>query len=863
MAKLTPMMQQYITLKEEYPDCILMFRLGDFYEMFFDDAKTAARELELVLTGRDCGLEERAPMCGVPHHAVDTYIARLIEKGYKAAICDQLEDPALAKGIVKRGVTRVVTPGTVVEDAMLTETENNYILSVCYEADTVGLCYCDVSTGEFCVIDKLPASRIVNEITRINPKEMIAGDSSVKTVLQLLPKAHLRNTFVNPYFDWAYEYKTALLALTTHFKIQNLASFDCGDMHAAVCAAGALIQYLRDTQKNALLHINRIQPVRESAYMALDNTTIRNLELVQTLMSGGKKGSLLWLLDQTKTALGARLLKKYVLQPLKNLDEIERRLAAVEEIYQNLYLKESLTEKMSGIYDLERIISRISYGTIDAKDCISLKNSAKMLPEIKQLLNSVCSPLLADLNSQIDDLADLEALLEQSICEDAPASLTDGNLIKRGYNAEIDRLIEASEQGKNWLAELENREREATGIKNLKVRYNKVFGYYIEVTKFYLSLVPYRYMRKQTLANCERYITEELKEMEDTILGAEERRAQLEYQTFLSIREVLAQNITRIQACAAAVAALDVLQSFARVAYENGYTRPQISDDGVLNIQNGRHPVVEKMLKGEFVPNNAHLDNAQENMLLITGPNMAGKSTYMRQIGLTVLMAHIGCFVPAECAQICLVDRIFTRVGASDDLASGQSTFMVEMNELANILNNATAKSLLILDEIGRGTSTIDGLSIAWASVEYIIKNLKAKTLFATHYHELVELENVLPGIRNYSVSVREIGQEIVFLHKIIDGGTDKSFGIEVARLAGLPKEVIAQAKAILGKLQNYEISITETQAGQGRTPAPAEPPVLPACIKRLVKLDTDTLTPLEALNLVDTLKKELLQYEQ
>ena len=639
--------------------------------------------------------------------------------------------------------------------------------------------------------------------------------------------------------------------------MKSLSGFGCEGMDDAVCSAGALMQYLKDTQKNTLLHITHIKALKETAYMVLDPNTRRNLELTQTLMEGSKKGSLLWLLDQTKTAMGGRLLKKFILQPLKKIDEIDARLDAVAEIKQNLYLRNSLSDYLSGIYDLERIITRISYGTIDAKDCLSLKSSIAALPYLKGILEEAASPLLTDIYENLDDLADLHQLLEQAINEDAPNGIMDGNIIKRGYHAEIDALIDASVNGKNWLVELEAKEREETGIKTLKVRYNRVFGYYIEVTKSYLPQVPYRYLRKQTLANCERYITEELKEMEDTILGAEEKRNALEYQVFLEIRDKLAQNVSRMQGCAQRIALLDVLQSMAAVAYDNNYVRPRMSNDGTLNIKNGRHPVVESILQQGFVPNDAQLDHGQHNMLLITGPNMAGKSTYMRQVGLIVLMAHMGSFVPADEAQICLVDRVFTRVGASDDLASGQSTFMVEMNELANILNNATQNSLLILDEIGRGTSTTDGLSIAWASVEYILQKLHAKTLFATHYHELVELENMFSGIKNYSVAVKELGNDIVFLHKIIEGGTDRSFGIEVAKLAGLPQQVITRANVFLNQLQNYEMSITGDSPADTGKAVPQEA-TMPKAVSRLKGMNVDTLTPIEALNLVYTIKKEL-----
>ncbi|MEG0594389.1 MAG: DNA mismatch repair protein MutS [Christensenella sp.] len=855
MAELTPMMKQYLELKEEYPDCILMFRLGDFYEMFFEDAQTAARVLEIALTGRNCGLEERAPMCGVPHHAVNNYISKLIENGYKVAICDQLEDPRIAQGIVKRGITRVVTPGTVVENSILNESENNYILCVHYHKEGFGLSYCDVSTGEFCVTELADEQELFNEMTRLNPKEILVADSHIKDFLVLVEKTRFKNTFINPYFDRSFDEKTAFTVLCGHFKVKSLTGFGCEEMHTAICAAGALMQYLIDTQKNALLHITTIKSQNDKTYMVLDPSTRRNLELTQTLMESGKKGSLLWLLDKTQTAMGARLLKKMLLQPLLNIDAINERLDAVGEIKENLYLRNSLIDYLGSIYDLERIISRISYGTIDAKDCLSLKRSIAALPMVRKLLESTKSSLLQDIYKNTDDLKDLFTLLDNAINEDAPVGIMDGNIIKVGYDAEIDKLISASKNGKMWLAELEKREKEETGIKNLKISYNKVFGYFIEVTKSNLAQVPYRYLRKQTLTNCERYITEELKDMEDTILGAEERRSTLEYEMFVKIRDTLGANVARIQSCAARIALLDAVQSFACVAYENGYTRPQMAEDGILEIKNGRHPVVESIRKQEFVPNDAMLNSDTQNMLLITGPNMAGKSTYMRQVGLIVLMAHIGCFVPASSAHICMVDRIFTRVGASDDLASGQSTFMVEMNELANILNNATKKSLLILDEIGRGTSTTDGLSIAWASVEYIITKLHAKTLFATHYHELVELEHMFSGIRNYSVAVKEMGHDIIFLHKIIKGGTDRSFGVDVAKLAGLPSAVIARARIFLDQLQEYEISLSGGISEKNTTPPKIE---LPECVKKISKVNIDTLTPIEALNLVYMLKKEL-----
>jgi len=858
MAELTPMMQQYIKIKEEYSDCILLFRLGDFYEMFFDDAKTVSAELDLVLTGRDCGLEERAPMCGVPYHAVDTYVNRLLQAGHKVAICDQLEDPAQAQGMVKRGVTRVITPGTVTEPAMLSDTDNNYILSVYRYDTTAGICYADVSTGEFVSYSiQGNGAALQGEIARISPKEMICPKKEEEWAAAFLEDPRLKSVYFSPYFDWAFEYDTAERLLKEHFNTAGLQSFGIADQPAAVRAAGALISYLKETQKNSLSHINTIRVPALSDILVIDPTAARNLEITQTIMDGNKKGSLLWLLDKTKTSLGARLLKRLLLRPLRDAGQINARLDAVEELRDGTAYLQSIQEALSGVFDLERLLSRISYGSLNARDCNSLKHSLSRLPGIRQILSGRELPLLESLFGQMDALTDIHSLLEASINEDPPAGLRDGNIIKDGFNPETDRLRKASREGKQWLLQLESKEKELTGIKNLKIGYNKVFGYFLEVTKSYQNLVPYRYIRKQTLANCERYITDELKEMEDTILNAEDKLSQLEYGIFLEIRAQLAQAVPRIQKTAQAVAMLDVLQSLAAVAYEFGYTRPQINSNGKIYLKDGRHPVIEKIMKQSFVPNDVTLDMKENNLLLITGPNMAGKSTYMRQVGLIVIMAHIGSFVPASIARISLVDRIFTRVGASDDLASGQSTFMVEMNELASILRNATRSSLIILDEIGRGTSTIDGLSIAWATVEYLLAHIGAKTLFATHFHELIELENKYTGIKNYSIAVREFGREIVFLHKIIKGGTDKSFGVEVARLAGLPGELTENAKIMLNRLNKNETSILEDKNGSSTdTDKTAESHQ--KIIKRIQKTDINALTPLEALNMLSAFAEEL-----
>ncbi len=856
MAQLTPMMQQYLKIKEEFSDCILLFRLGDFYEMFFDDAKLASVELELVLTGRDCGLEERAPMCGVPYHAVETYINRLISKNHKVAICDQLEDPSQAQGMVKRGVTRVITPGTVTESSMLTDTENSYIMSVCEDEGVTGISYADVSTGEFIAYEIAGnGGALLGEISRLSPKEVICPEKSGRMMGELLSDFRFKNIYLNPYFDWAYGPDSAQKTLETHFQTANLKGFGIEGMNAAICAAGGLMRYLMDTQMNSLSHINKLRVPDMNENMVIDPTAARNLELTHTIIEGSKKGSLLWLLDKTKTSLGARLLKKIILRPLNDLDGINARLDAVAEIKGDITLMESLQTALTGVYDLERLLSRVSYGSLNARDCVSLKHSLSRLPLIKDTMNETDAPLLVELRDRIDPLKDIEGLLEAAIEDDPPAGLRDGNIIKEGYNDEVDRLREASRRGKDWLLELEAKERELTGIKNLKVGYNKVFGYYLDVTKSYQNLVPDRYIRKQTLANCERYVTEELKEMEDTILNAEDKRCQLEYGVFLEVRAALEETLPRIQETAHAVALLDVLQSFASVAYEYNFVRPQMGANGKIYIKDGRHPVIEKIMKQSFVPNDVLLDMKENNLLLITGPNMAGKSTFMRQVGLIVIMAHIGSFVPASIARISLVDRIFTRVGASDDLAAGQSTFMVEMNELASILNNATKNSLIILDEIGRGTSTIDGLSIAWATVEYLLSKIGAKTLFATHYHELVELENRYSQVKNYSIAVREFGREIVFLHKIVKGGTDKSFGVEVARLAGLPGELTENAKKMLTRLNNHEISILDEEKTEESKQQPQD---FEKIIKRLKKIDVNTLTPLEALNMLSQLSEEL-----
>ena len=857
-ANLTPMMQQYLTLKEKYSDCLLFFRLGDFYEMFFEDALTAARELDIVLTGRDCGLEERAPMCGVPYHSVDTYISRLIEKGYKVAVCEQLTDPALAKGLVERDVVRVYTPGTVIEESMLNERKNNYIAALFLCANTLGLAYCDVSTGEF-TVSEFTSEKWVDELTdelaRVQPTEIIANDALF--LQETLVKRLQKNSFLECYASWAFEQEQADTRLCAHFHVASLSCFGCEKLASAISAAGALLAYLEETQKNSLAHIRKINVLRRTLYMGLDASTRRNLELTQPLrFEGSKKGTLLYLLDKTLTAMGARLLRAWLEQPLQNMDDINARLDAVEELLKKQSTREALRSALNAIYDIERLCSRIAYGTVHARDCDALRASLARLPKVLETISTLEAGEFRRIATNLDPMEDICALLNAAIVENPPISIKEGGVIRDGFNQEVDSLRSAARDGKSWIAKMEADERTATGIKNLKIGYNRVFGYYIDVTKSYQNLVPYNYQRKQTLANSERYITPELKELEEKIVGAEEKLVSLEYKLFLTLRETLAGCIERLQQDAKLISELDVYRALAQVAFENDYCRPAMQKKGAIHIVDGRHPVVERTLKDSFVPNNTLLDQKENRLLILTGPNMAGKSTYMRQVALIVLMAHVGSFVPAKKAAITVTDRIFTRVGASDNLASGQSTFMVEMSEVSNILNNATANSLLILDEIGRGTSTFDGLSIAWAVLEYIADTAKcgAKTLFATHYHELTELEGKLPGIKNYRISVKEVGDDIIFLRRIVRGGADKSFGVQVARLAGLPDEVIKRAKELLRELEAADINrgiVAELHApaddAQQLTlfgsPAPDD------IVESLKQMNVDALTPLEALN--------------
>ena len=810
MAELTPMMQQYMKTKEEYKDCILFYRLGDFYEMFFDDALTASKELEITLTGKSCGLDERAPMCGVPYHAVDSYLNRLVSKGYKVAICEQVEDPKLTKGIVKREVIRVVTPGTNLDTQGLDETKNNYIMCIVYIADRYGLSVADVTTGEYLVTELDSAGKLMDELYKFMPSEIICNEPFYMSGLNLDDLKNRLHMAIYALDSWYFDDALCRQTLEEHFKVKSLDGLGLADYDCGVIASGALLKYLEETQKNSLSHLSRLTGYSAGNYMMLDSSTRRNLELVETLREKQKRGSLLWVLDKTRTAMGARTLRKYVEQPLIDKGSIIRRLDAVEELKDHAISREEIREYLNPVYDLERLVGRITYQSANPRDMIAFQTSLSMLPSIKYILEEMTSDLLKEIYEDLDPLEDLCALVETAIIEDPPIAMKEGGIIKEGYNEEVDRLRKAKSAGKSWLAELEAKEREKTGIKNLRIRYNKVFGYYLEVTNSFKNLVPDYYTRKQTLANAERYIIPELKELEDTILGAEDKLCALEYELYCEVREKIAGELERIQKTARAVAKLDVLASLALVAERNNYVRPKINEKGVIDIRDGRHPVVEKMIPNEmFIANDTYLDDKKQRISIITGPNMAGKSTYMRQTALIVLMAQLGSFVPASSANIGLVDRIFTRVGASDDLASGQSTFMVEMNEVANILRNATSRSLLILDEIGRGTSTFDGLSIAWAVVEYISNSrlLGAKTLFATHYHELTELEGKIDNVNNYCIAVKEKGDEIVFLRKIVKGGADKSYGIQVAKLAGVPDTVIARAKEIVEELISADIT--------------------------------------------------------
>lgn len=866
MASMTPMMRQYLQLKEKYSDCLLFFRLGDFYEMFFDDAKTASRELELTLTGRDCGLEERAPMCGVPYHSVNTYITKLIDKGYKVAICEQLTDPALSQGLVERDVIRVITPGTVIETQMLNDKENNYIAAVYLKRagknPSCSIAYSDVSTGEFCVTSfegSDISSDLFNELVGISPRELIANSEMFED--ELLLKRIKARFYTEQAEQRAFDIKRGTEKLCRHFGVATLQGFGIRNDSPDIAAAGALLGYLEDTQKNALTHITRITKIRRSEFMGIDAATRRNLELTEPLrFDGSKKNTLLYVLDKTETAMGGRLLRKWIERPLQIEEQINERLNAVEAILDAAREREVLAAALSDVYDIERLCSRIAYGTVTPKDCLSLCSTLAALPLIYAAANSFACSKLQSLAARIDPMTEIAELLKSAINDDAGISVKDGNIIKSGYNAEVDELRSLAENGGKWLRDFESAEKTRTGIKTLKVSYNRVFGYYIEVSKSYAGSVPLEYQRKQTLANSERYITPQLKEAEEKILSAKENCIQLEYRLFTEIREKLSDCLSALKLNSAVIAELDAFCSFAKAAVANGYVRPRINTKGRISITDGRHPVVEPGMKDAFVPNSTDMNMQNDRLIILTGPNMAGKSTYMRQVALITLMAHLGSFVPAKAANICITDRIFTRVGASDSLSTGQSTFMVEMSEMANILNNATSRSLLIIDEIGRGTSTFDGLSIAWAVLEYISNPEKcgAKALFATHYHELTELEGRLSGVKNYRISVKEIGDNIIFLRKIVRGGADKSFGIQVAKLAGLPAALIERAKNILSELEASDINNASrrvkaedkpTQMSMiGETGADADE-VCAGVIAELAKMDADRMTPMEALS--------------
>lgn len=811
LAQLTPMMQQYVETKEKYKDCILFYRLGDFYEMFFEDAVTASRELEITLTGKDCGQEERAPMCGVPYHSVEGYLNKLISKGYKVAICEQVEDPKLAKGLVKREVVRIVTPGTNLNTQALDESKNNYLMCIVYIADRYGISIVDITTGTYLVTEVDTSRKLLDEINKFCPTEIICNHSFYVSGLDLEDLKYRLGITIYSLESWYFNDDSCRNTLLKHFKTTTFEGIGLQDYNCGIIASGALLLYLLETQKNSLEHLTAITPYSTERFMILDSSTRRNLELVETLREKQKKGSLLWVLDKTKTAMGARLLRSYVEQPLIEKDAINKRLDAITELNKDYITREELREYLNPVYDLERLISKISYKTANPRDLTAFQSSLSMLPSISYLMKGFKTPLLQEIYNQLDTLEDLCELIAGSIMEEPPLTLKDGGMIKDGYHKEIDHLRKAKSEGKTWLAELEAKEREKTNIKNMKIKYNKIFGYYLEVTNSYKDMVPEYYIRKQTLANAERYITPELKELENIILGAEEKLIALEYEVFCQIRDTIGHEVERIQTTAKAVAGIDAICSLAYVSEKNNYIRPKMNEKGLIDIKDGRHPVVEQMITNDmFIANDTYLDNNHNRISIITGPNMAGKSTYMRQTALIVLMAQIGCFVPASEAKIGIVDRIFTRVGASDDLASGQSTFMVEMTEVANILRNATSNSLLVLDEIGRGTSTFDGLSIAWAVVEHISnpKLLGAKTLFATHYHELTELEGKLNSVNNYCIAVKEKGDDIVFLRKIVQGGADKSYGIQVAKLAGVPESVIDRAKELVEELSDADIAV-------------------------------------------------------
>ena len=867
-ATLSPMMQRYLETKEKYKDCILFYRLGDFYEMFFDDAITASRELEITLTGKDCGQAERAPMAGIPHHAAESYAAKLIEKGYKVAICEQLEDPKTAKGIVERGVIRILTPGTIVESNLLEEKKNNYIMSICKSGIYFGISVCDISTGEFysCEIkDENNFELLLDEIARFSPSEIIANSMMFECQEELDKIKERFQIYMSRFSDKFFSDEEGNLSLDYNIIENKKEITNLKERKLAVKSINALLEYLNETQMTSLEHINTITLYSISKYMSLDINARRNLEITEKMRDRSKKGTLLWVLDKTSTSMGGRLLRRWLNDPLLDVKEIQERLEAVKELKDNIILRGDAIETLKKVYDIERLAGKMAYGNANARDMITLKNSLQRLPDVKNVLAQCTSSKLKELYEELDELKDVYELIEKSIVEDPPMTIKDGGIIKMGYDPEIDKLKTATTEGKNWIIKLEAEEKEKTGIKTLKIGYNKVFGYYIEVSKSFVSQVPDRFIRKQTLTTGERYITEELKTLENQILGAEEKVVNLEYNEFVKIREEIAKNIRRLQQSAKVVSTLDVLSSFAQVAEDMNYCMPTVTDNGIINIKDGRHPVIEKMLGvGNFVPNDTMLDKDENRLAIITGPNMAGKSTYMRQVALITLMAQIGSFVPATEAQIGVVDKIFTRVGASDDLSMGQSTFMVEMMEVATILKEATENSLVILDEIGRGTSTYDGLSIAWAVAEYIADKEKcgAKTLFATHYHELIELADKQEGIKNYSIAVKEKGEDIIFLRKIVDGGTDESYGIHVARLAGVPKIVTKRANEILRSLERKSMLSGKKPEKENKKVVEGQFDMfnykLAEIAHEIDKIDLNELTPIDALNILVKIKEKL-----
>ena len=872
MAEFTPMMKQYLETKEDYKDCILFYRLGDFYEMFFEDAITASKALDIALTGRDCGQEERAPMCGVPHHACDLYLNKLIEKGYKVAICEQVEDPKAAKGLVKREVVRIVTPGTNISTENLDETKNNYLMSIYVEDGVYGLAVVDVTTGDFRTTEVLSLNKVIDEMNKFSPAEIVCNKEFFEEDLDFTYYREQLKISISALEAHYFTESNCKESIFKQFRVKSLEGLGLHDLSFGVIASGAVLQYLNETQKTNLEHLLYITPYLTDQFMLIDSSTRRNLELTETMRDKNKRGSLLWVLDKTKTAMGARLLRSWIEQPLINMDALNLRYDTIEDLNNQMIFREELREYLGPIYDLERLISRVSYKTANPRDLIAFRNSMESLPGIAMVLREFSKGYFPEIKEKLDCLEDLCDLIQRAIVDEPPITVREGGMIKDGFSDELDVLKKAKTDGKRWLAEYEASEKEKTGIKNLRIKYNKVFGYYLEVTNSYKDLVPEYYIRRQTLANAERYTTEELNTLANTITGAEDKLYSMEYELFCTVRDTIAGEMDRIMSTAHQVARLDAYASLAYVADHNHFVRPQLNEDGVLDIKDGRHPVVEKMIPNDaFIVNDTYLDNDDSRIAIITGPNMAGKSTYMRQSALIVLMAQMGSFVPASFANISVVDRIFTRVGASDDLASGQSTFMVEMSEVANILRNATAKSLLILDEIGRGTSTFDGLSIAWAVVEYIgnRKLLGAKALFATHYHELTELEGRLDGVHNYCIAVKEDGDNIVFLRKIQAGGADKSYGIQVARLAGVPDLVLMRAREIADELSENDvairtdkISISESLAKMNKEeerqlslfdfsgPNPV--------IERIKALDIDNMTPMQALKVLSELKRDV-----